>query len=50
MGTDLEEINTVKTRLISETRSTLISHGMEEEAIDNIFDEISPMIDSNIST
>jgi hypothetical protein len=50
MGTDLEEINTVKTRLISETRATLISQGMDEEAIDNIFDEISPMIDSNIST
>jgi len=50
MGTDLEEINTVKTRLISETRATLISQGMDEEAVDNIFDEISPMIDSNIST
>jgi len=50
MGTDLEEINTVKTRLISETRATLISQGMEEEAIDNIFDEISPMIESKIST
>ena len=50
MGTDLEEINTVKTRLISETRATLISQGMDGEAIDNIFDEIAPMIESNIST